>query len=146
MHILSWIYLLAIMCQKCILPAVYGLQDYAVSTVPVKDGLHLKSFCSMAGPGLIAIGSSEPAQKALKVKNLDSLTLKINCSNFKMTDCFGVPKCSTCRGLICSEEMVRLNDKGISIEVSNILQSLFIRLIQNNYMCKYSCHAVSYCT
>ncbi|KAG5275637.1 hypothetical protein AALO_G00122900 [Alosa alosa] len=41
--------------------------DYAVSTVPVTDGLHLKSFCSMAGPGLIAIGSSEHAQKALKI-------------------------------------------------------------------------------
>uniref|UniRef100_A0A8B9H356 Dimethylarginine dimethylaminohydrolase 1 n=1 Tax=Astyanax mexicanus TaxID=7994 RepID=A0A8B9H356_ASTMX len=41
-------------------------QDYAVSTVPVLDTLHLKSFCSMAGPGLIAIGSSEAAQKALK--------------------------------------------------------------------------------
>lgn len=43
------------------------LQDYAVSTVPVLEGLHLKSFCSMGGPGLIVIGSSEPAQKALKV-------------------------------------------------------------------------------
>lgn len=42
-------------------------QDYAVSTVPVADVLHLKSFCSMAGPNLIAIGSSESAQKALKV-------------------------------------------------------------------------------
>ncbi|MEJ1276910.1 hypothetical protein NN561_007822 [Cricetulus griseus] len=41
-------------------------KDYAVSTVPVADTLHLKSFCSMAGPNLIAIGSSEPAQKALK--------------------------------------------------------------------------------
>ncbi|KAF4078448.1 hypothetical protein AMELA_G00199210 [Ameiurus melas] len=41
-------------------------KDYAVSTVPLKDTLHLKSFCSMAGPGLIAIGSSESAQKALK--------------------------------------------------------------------------------
>ncbi|XP_022533009.2 N(G),N(G)-dimethylarginine dimethylaminohydrolase 1 [Astyanax mexicanus] len=41
-------------------------QDYAVSTVPVLGTLHLKSFCSMAGPGLIAIGSSEAAQKALK--------------------------------------------------------------------------------
>lgn len=51
---------------------ITGLQDYAVSTVPLKDTLHLKSFCSMAGPGLIAIGSSEPAQKALKVKYLDS--------------------------------------------------------------------------
>ncbi|KAH0618454.1 hypothetical protein JD844_017674, partial [Phrynosoma platyrhinos] len=43
-------------------------KDYAVSTVPVSDSLHLKSFCSMAGPNLIAIGSSEAAQKALKVK------------------------------------------------------------------------------
>ncbi|KAM6458619.1 N(G),N(G)-dimethylarginine dimethylaminohydrolase 1 isoform X2 [Python bivittatus] len=41
-------------------------KDYAVSTVPVADSLHLKSFCSMAGPNLIAIGSSEVAQKALK--------------------------------------------------------------------------------
>ncbi|KAL2089542.1 hypothetical protein ACEWY4_014230 [Coilia grayii] len=44
-----------------------AFKDYAVSTVPVLDGLHLKSFCSMAGPGLIVIGSSEPAQKALKI-------------------------------------------------------------------------------
>uniref|UniRef100_A0A671S1U3 N(G),N(G)-dimethylarginine dimethylaminohydrolase 1-like n=1 Tax=Sinocyclocheilus anshuiensis TaxID=1608454 RepID=A0A671S1U3_9TELE len=44
-----------------------AFKDYAVSTVPVQDALHLKSFCSMAGPGLIAIGSSEAAQKALKV-------------------------------------------------------------------------------
>ncbi|MBN3297130.1 DDAH1 dimethylaminohydrolase, partial [Amia calva] len=42
-------------------------KDYAVSTVPVYDNLHLKSFCSMAGPGLIIIGSSEAAQKALKI-------------------------------------------------------------------------------
>ncbi|XP_064189546.1 N(G),N(G)-dimethylarginine dimethylaminohydrolase 1 isoform X1 [Anguilla rostrata] len=42
-------------------------KDYAVSTVPVQEGLHLKSFCSMAGPGLIAIGSSESAQRALKI-------------------------------------------------------------------------------
>ncbi|XP_076852482.1 N(G),N(G)-dimethylarginine dimethylaminohydrolase 1-like [Brachyhypopomus gauderio] len=41
-------------------------KDYAVSTVPVAHGLHLKGFCGMAGPGLIAIGSSESAQRALK--------------------------------------------------------------------------------
>lgn len=41
-----------------------------MSTVPVLEGLHLKSFCSMGGPGLIIIGSSEPAQKALKVWTL----------------------------------------------------------------------------
>uniref|UniRef100_A0A8C1X5C3 Dimethylarginine dimethylaminohydrolase 1 n=1 Tax=Cyprinus carpio TaxID=7962 RepID=A0A8C1X5C3_CYPCA len=57
------------------------LWDYAVSTVPVQDRLHLKSFCSMAGPGLIAIGASEAAQKALKIMqqmsdhNYDKLTL-----------------------------------------------------------------------
>ncbi|KAJ8376395.1 hypothetical protein SKAU_G00069750 [Synaphobranchus kaupii] len=44
-----------------------AFKDYAVSTVPVQEGLHLKSFCSMAGPGLIVIGSSEPAQRALKI-------------------------------------------------------------------------------
>ncbi|XP_068563779.1 N(G),N(G)-dimethylarginine dimethylaminohydrolase 1 isoform X1 [Cebidichthys violaceus] len=44
-----------------------AFKDYAVSTVPVLEGLHLKSFCSMGGPGLILIGSSEPAQKTLKI-------------------------------------------------------------------------------
>ncbi|KAG1960540.1 N(G),N(G)-dimethylarginine dimethylaminohydrolase 1 [Pimephales promelas] len=44
-----------------------AFKDYAVSTVPVQGHLHLKSFCSMAGPDLIAIGSSEAAQKALKI-------------------------------------------------------------------------------
>nr|XP_046246838.1 N(G),N(G)-dimethylarginine dimethylaminohydrolase 1 isoform X2 [Scatophagus argus] len=44
-----------------------AFKDYAVSTVPVLEGLHLKSFCSMGGPGLIVIGSSEPAQKTLKI-------------------------------------------------------------------------------
>lgn len=44
-----------------------AFKDFAVSTVPVLEGLHLKSFCSMGGPGLIVIGSSEPAQKALKI-------------------------------------------------------------------------------
>lgn len=38
-----------------------------MSTVPVMEGLHLKSFCSMGGPGLIVIGASEPAQRTLKV-------------------------------------------------------------------------------
>ncbi|XP_076582224.1 N(G),N(G)-dimethylarginine dimethylaminohydrolase 1 isoform X1 [Chaetodon auriga] len=42
-------------------------KDYAVSTVPVVEGLHLKTICSMGGPGLIVIGSSEPAQKTLKI-------------------------------------------------------------------------------
>uniref|UniRef100_A0A3Q3VNB8 Uncharacterized protein n=1 Tax=Mola mola TaxID=94237 RepID=A0A3Q3VNB8_MOLML len=42
-------------------------KDYAVSTVPVLEGLHLKSFCTMGGPGLIVVGSSEPAQKTLKI-------------------------------------------------------------------------------
>ncbi|XP_037530470.1 N(G),N(G)-dimethylarginine dimethylaminohydrolase 1 [Nematolebias whitei] len=44
-----------------------AFKDYAVSTVPVLEDLHLKSCCSMGGPGLIIIGSSEPAQKALKI-------------------------------------------------------------------------------
>lgn len=43
-----------------------AFKDYAVSTVPVTEGLHLKSFCTMGGPGLILIGASEHAQKALK--------------------------------------------------------------------------------
>nr|XP_023648578.1 N(G),N(G)-dimethylarginine dimethylaminohydrolase 1-like isoform X2 [Paramormyrops kingsleyae]XP_023648579.1 N(G),N(G)-dimethylarginine dimethylaminohydrolase 1-like isoform X2 [Paramormyrops kingsleyae] len=44
-----------------------AFKDYPVSTLPVFEGLHLKSFCSMAGPDLIAFGSSEPAQKTLKI-------------------------------------------------------------------------------
>ncbi|KAM9326811.1 putative hydrolase DDAH2 [Gastrophryne carolinensis] len=42
-------------------------QDYAVSTVPVSGDLHLKSFCSMAGPDTLVIGSSDTAKKALKM-------------------------------------------------------------------------------
>ncbi|XP_038649547.1 N(G),N(G)-dimethylarginine dimethylaminohydrolase 1 [Scyliorhinus canicula] len=42
-------------------------KDYAVSKVSVTGTLHLKSYCTMAGPGLIAIGSSEHAQKALQI-------------------------------------------------------------------------------
>ncbi|CAN0350470.1 unnamed protein product [Lampetra planeri] len=41
-------------------------RDYAVSTVPVSGALHLKSFCSMGGPDLLVIGSSENAQRALR--------------------------------------------------------------------------------
>uniref|UniRef100_A0A674J401 Uncharacterized protein n=1 Tax=Terrapene triunguis TaxID=2587831 RepID=A0A674J401_9SAUR len=51
-------------------------KDYAVSTVPVYDTLHLKSFCSMAGPNLIAIGSTEAAQKALKDEPIAALQLQ----------------------------------------------------------------------
>uniref|UniRef100_A0A8C0GNT2 DDAH family member 2, ADMA-independent n=1 Tax=Chelonoidis abingdonii TaxID=106734 RepID=A0A8C0GNT2_CHEAB len=40
--------------------------DFAVSTVPVVGSSHLKSFCSMAGPDTIAIGSSEAAKKAMR--------------------------------------------------------------------------------
>ncbi|XP_048831907.1 N(G),N(G)-dimethylarginine dimethylaminohydrolase 1-like isoform X2 [Brienomyrus brachyistius] len=45
----------------------WAFKDFPVSTLPVFEGLHLKSFCSMAGPDLIAFGSSEPAQKTLKI-------------------------------------------------------------------------------
>ncbi|XP_025049847.1 N(G),N(G)-dimethylarginine dimethylaminohydrolase 2 [Alligator sinensis] len=44
-----------------------AFRDFAVSTVPVLGSSHLKSFCSMAGPDTIAIGSSEAARKAMKV-------------------------------------------------------------------------------
>lgn len=57
------------------LHSCFSTQDYVVSTVPVMEGLHLKSFCSMAGPGLIAVGASEHAQKALKVREFVSLAL-----------------------------------------------------------------------
>ncbi|XP_011741385.1 N(G),N(G)-dimethylarginine dimethylaminohydrolase 1 isoform X2 [Macaca nemestrina] len=63
-------------------------KDYAVSTVPVADGLHLKSFCSMAGPNLIAIGSSESAQKALKVyeKLKDHMLIPVSMSELEKVD------------------------------------------------------------
>ncbi|XP_069630244.1 putative hydrolase DDAH2 isoform X2 [Haliaeetus albicilla] len=41
-------------------------RDFTVSTVPVGGGGHLKSFCSMAAPDTIAIGSSEAARRAMK--------------------------------------------------------------------------------
>eukprot|EP00057_Strongylocentrotus_purpuratus_P032776 XP_788796.4 PREDICTED: N(G),N(G)-dimethylarginine dimethylaminohydrolase 1 isoform X1 [Strongylocentrotus purpuratus] len=42
-------------------------ENYPVSPIKLSDGsLHLKSFMSMASPGVIAVGSSKDAQKALK--------------------------------------------------------------------------------
>ncbi|XP_065272183.1 putative hydrolase DDAH2 [Emys orbicularis] len=43
-----------------------AFRDFAVSTVPVAGSSHLKSFCSMAGPDTVAIGSSEAAKKAMR--------------------------------------------------------------------------------
>ncbi|XP_068785401.1 putative hydrolase DDAH2 [Struthio camelus] len=43
-----------------------AFRDFAVSTVPVGGEGHLKSFCSMAAPDTIAIGSSEAARRAMK--------------------------------------------------------------------------------
>ncbi|XP_074873789.1 putative hydrolase DDAH2 isoform X2 [Carettochelys insculpta] len=43
-----------------------AFRDFAVSTVPVSGAFHLKSFCSMAGPDTVAIGSSEAARKAMR--------------------------------------------------------------------------------
>ena len=45
-------------------------ENYPVSPIKLTDGsLHLKSFMSMACPGVIAVGSSKEAQKALKVSS-----------------------------------------------------------------------------
>lgn len=73
-----------------------AFKDYVVSTVPVLEGLHLKSFCSMGGPGLIIIGSSELAQKTLKIMqqmsdhNYDKLTvpddIAANCIYMNLPD------------------------------------------------------------
>ncbi|XP_072176798.1 N(G),N(G)-dimethylarginine dimethylaminohydrolase 1-like [Diadema setosum] len=42
-------------------------ENYPVSPIKLAEGsLHLKSFMSMASPGVIAVGSSKAAQKALK--------------------------------------------------------------------------------
>ncbi|XP_044838512.1 N(G),N(G)-dimethylarginine dimethylaminohydrolase 1-like [Mauremys mutica] len=49
-----------------------AFRDFAVSTVPVTGSSHLKSFCSMAGPDTIAIGSSEAAKKAMR--SMEQLT------------------------------------------------------------------------
>ncbi|XP_064330109.1 putative hydrolase DDAH2 isoform X2 [Phalacrocorax carbo] len=43
-----------------------AFRDFTVSTVPVGGGGHLKSFCSMAAPDTIAIGSSDAARRALR--------------------------------------------------------------------------------
>ncbi|XP_072016714.1 N(G),N(G)-dimethylarginine dimethylaminohydrolase 1-like isoform X1 [Amphiura filiformis] len=40
--------------------------DYNVSSINVYGALHLKSMMSMAGPDIIAVGSSDYAQRALK--------------------------------------------------------------------------------
>lgn len=41
--------------------------QYPVTGIPVTDGLHLKSFMSMARPDLISIGMSQPARKAAEI-------------------------------------------------------------------------------
>lgn len=38
--------------------------EYPVTKIPVQEGLHLKSFCSMAGLDVIAIGQSAAAKSA----------------------------------------------------------------------------------
>ncbi|XP_030044802.1 putative hydrolase DDAH2 [Microcaecilia unicolor] len=43
-----------------------AFRDFAVSTVPVSGNAHLKSFCGMAGPDTIVVGSSEAARRAMK--------------------------------------------------------------------------------
>lgn len=70
-----------------------AFKDNAVSTVPVLHGLHLKSFCSMVGPGLIAIGSSEAAQKALKVFEKLKDHMLISVSIAEMTKLDGALTC-----------------------------------------------------
>ena len=40
--------------------------EYPVTKIPVQEGLHLKSFCSMAGLDVIAIGQSAAAEAAQK--------------------------------------------------------------------------------
>lgn len=70
----------------------------------------------MAGPGLIAIGSSEPAQKALKVKYFDSLTLKKNLGQPQNEQTiWEYPSTATVQGFTCHEEIVSLNDIAMSI-------------------------------
>lgn len=55
--------------------------NYPVSGVKVSGHLHLKSMMSMAGPGIIAVGSSDHAQKAIrqikKVSNFDYMTVTL---------------------------------------------------------------------
>lgn len=44
-----------------------AFSSYPVTSVPVQEGLHLKSFLSMAGPDLITIGSSPAAKEARNI-------------------------------------------------------------------------------
>ena len=44
-----------------------AFSDYPVTGVPVREGLHLKSFVSMAGPNCIAIGMSTAAKDARRI-------------------------------------------------------------------------------
>ncbi|XP_071820456.1 N(G),N(G)-dimethylarginine dimethylaminohydrolase 1-like isoform X1 [Apostichopus japonicus] len=55
--------------------------NYPVSGIKVNGHLHLKSMMSMAGPGIIAVGSSDHSQKAIrqikKVSNFDYTTVTL---------------------------------------------------------------------
>ena len=44
-----------------------AFSNYPVKGIPVKEGLHLKSFVSMAGPDCVAIGVSTAAKDARKI-------------------------------------------------------------------------------
>ncbi|XP_055521462.1 N(G),N(G)-dimethylarginine dimethylaminohydrolase 2-like [Leucoraja erinacea] len=48
-----------------------AFKDFTVSVVHVPEPHHLKSFCSMGGPSTIVVGSSDVAQKTIKVRQLD---------------------------------------------------------------------------
>lgn len=43
-------------------------QDFAVSTVPVSGASHLRGLCGMGGPRTVVAGSSDAAQKAVRVR------------------------------------------------------------------------------
>ncbi|XP_029326760.1 N(G),N(G)-dimethylarginine dimethylaminohydrolase 2 isoform X2 [Mus caroli] len=45
-------------------------RDFAVSTVPVSGSSHLRGLCGMGGPRTVVAGSSEAAQKAVRMMQL----------------------------------------------------------------------------
>ena len=60
-------YTSSIILQDGISQLAAAFPAYSVTGIPVQGGLHLKSFMSMAGPNLVAIGTSPCAKAARKL-------------------------------------------------------------------------------
>ena len=103
--------------------------NYPVTSIPVKESLHLKSFLSMAGPLCVAVGKSAAAQEAKKIIEASG---KFKYSFFELPDDIGA-NCLYLNGAIVHvsekdypssyqlfKENHTLTDKKMALSVSEL--------------------------